>query len=147
MTDKAFAGVNLEGDLDDIADLPAFKTPPTGGYVVNLPDGIVIKEVNEKSAAGLKMVIKEVTEVVEQVAENEMPKVGDEFEMLYMLDNEIGAGFYKEVLKALSEKVGSKKPAEINKGCKGMDVAIVLKRTFNKDKQRHFANLVQIAPV
>jgi hypothetical protein len=135
----------LDGTLDDLADLPGFKVPPTGGYAVSIVSNTVKTVGTHVNTVEAKFKIKEVLEISEQgVDEKDMPLAGDEFAVLFMTDNETGAGFLKEYLKVIGPAVGSQKTKEILELSKGLDLVVVTKRTYNKDADRHNVNLKKI---
>lgn len=142
MTDKTSA--LLDATLDDLADLPGFKVPPTGAYALEVMS-VLEKEIGDHAAVEAKFTIREVVEVSEQnVPEDQMPVPGDECNIAFMLDNDTGVGFFKEFLKPLGEKLGTKKNREIMSGAKGMLLMVVLKRTHDKEKDRHYLNLKKV---
>ena len=93
----------LDGEIDDLDDLPSYITFPTGAYVINAPKGMVIKKINEKDSISFEMHIVEVLDVKAKalLEDEEMPKPGDIGNTLYMLDNEFGIGNLKKVLVAI----------------------------------------------
>jgi hypothetical protein len=134
----------LDGTLDDLADLPGFKQPPTGAYAVSIVS-IEEKKIGDHPAVEAKFKVKEVMEVTEKNVEDaEMMLVGDEFGIAFMLDNDTGVGFLKEFLKPLAESLNTQKNRETMAGAKGMDVVLVVKRTWNKEKEQHYCNLKKI---
>jgi len=142
MTDKVSA--LLDATLDDLPDLPGFKVPPTGAYALEVA-AISEKEIGDHPGIETKFVIREVVEVSEQgVPEAEMPVAGDECNIVFLLDNDTGVGFFKEFLKPLGAKLGTTKTREIMTGAKGMLLMVILKRTFDKEKDRHYLNLKKV---
>lgn len=134
----------LDATLDDMPDLPGFKQPPTGAYAV-IVESILEKKVGDKKAVEAKFKIIEVMEVTEtNVPDDELMVADDEFACLYMLDNETGIGFLKDFLRPLSEVLGTKNNREIIAGAKGMALILVVKRTWDKEKERYFVNIKKI---
>lgn len=142
---KEFSGVNLDGNLDDIDDLPSFAVWPTGAYHIKLVDGLVQKEIGGHKAVEMNMTLVAIMELATTVAEEDKPKVGDTCNSAFMLDNAIGAGKFKEVLKPLGEKLGTKVPSAIMSGCKGMDLVVTIAKTHDKDKDRDYCNIKALA--
>jgi len=132
----------LDGTLDDIEDLPQFLAYPSGAYIINLPDGLLEKQIGTHPALDMKVVCKEVKEL-SNPEDAALVKVGDQGNVAFMLDNEVGRGFAKIVLKAIGEKFGTKNNREIMANSKGIDALLVCKKTHDEKKQRDYMNLVQ----
>lgn len=101
----------LDKEMDDIADLPSFKCPPTGIYGLRFQ--LEVKEINDKPAVIAKLEIREVQDLADSdVDEKDMPKVGDKFDIAHILkddkgaDSEIGWGRLKELCMPFQEHVG-----------------------------------------
>lgn len=132
--------IGLDFNLDDIEDLPEFKTFPTGAYRVRLEEGIVRKYLNDdkkKPIAEVAMTLLEVIELDEKNLQadihEEAPKPGDISTSMYMLNNKFGAGNYKkQFLLPLSGSLGTKVLGEIEAGSKGMTLGIIVKRQPDK---------------
>lgn len=132
--------------LDDIEDLPAFLTWPSGAYRVTLVEGLEEKEINKNPATEMAMTLVETMEMTEAVQdEKDIPKVGDVCSTAYMRNNKVGAGKLKEILKVFAEKLGTRNIGEIMQGSKGLQCLVVLNRTYDKDKDRHYANVKSIS--
>lgn len=133
----------LNATLDDLPDLPGFKVPPTGAYAVSIVS-MLQKAVGEHPAVEGKFAIVEVLEVTETgIPDAELPVAGDEFNVVYMLDNDTGVGFLKEFMKPIAAALG--KPtapiSELLVEGKGMTLSLVIKRTYDKEKDRHYLNI------
>ena len=76
---------------------------------------------------------------------DEPPKVGDIMTQLYQLDNEYGAGLFKEFLKPLAAHTGEKQVQAIVDKSKGLHLLVVIKRTWNKEKDRFFGTIKQVS--
>lgn len=138
----------LNGSLDDIEDLPQFIAFPSGAYIVELPDGLVEKEINKHPAVTMKIKHEETKELSDpNTPDSERPKVGDQTDISFMLDNETGRGFLKIALKAIKERVNSNNPKELMAAAKGVKALIVVKKTKDDAKQREYTNLVRMALV
>ena len=137
--------------LDDIDDLPSFKPFPTGAYLVNLAEGINFKLIGtHKDSAEIPLVLKEILAEIDKsdLDDGELPpKAGDKCNVLYMTDNVTGAGFLKEFLKPLAKVTGPMPLRQMGKIIKGMDVAIIGVRTYDKVKDRYNFNVKQISVV
>lgn len=140
--------VGLGASLDDIEDLPSFATFPTGSYVINLVNGIERKEINEKIAAEVSMVLKDIVELDPNNLDKDEapPKIGDIGSVAYMLANKFGVGRYKEDwLAPLSKVLNTKVLGEIEAGSKGLDLLIVIKRiTSKKDADKQYMQIKKL---
>lgn len=145
--------VSFDMSLDDIDDLPQFLTFPSGAYHVVLVEGILQKDVNNKPCAEAAMTLAEITELSEVLPSphatgpDEQPKVGDVMSTLFQLDNETGAGLFKEFLKPIAAHCGERQVQAICDKSKGLHLMVVIKRTWNKDKERFFGNVKQVAVI
>jgi hypothetical protein len=134
----------MDQTLDDLPDLPGFKVPPTGAYAVEV-QSILEKKIGDHPGLEVKFKIIEVTEVSGTLDEGEAaPQVGDECNVVYMLDNDTGIGFLKDFLRPLGEALGTKNNREIAERAKGMLLVIVVKRTFDEKKDRHYLNIKKL---
>lgn len=135
--------------IDDIDDMPGFECPPSGQYVFSLNEGILADNIGDDSKPIFRMpaTIKEVQAIVDDtIPESDWPKVGDEVGFIFMRNNKLGAANYKAVAKVLSEVVGSKVVSEINEGCKGLDIVVLLnKKRSKKDKEKFFPTIVDVS--
>lgn len=91
----------LDKSLDDLADLPEFKTPDTGIY--KLAVTMEMKEINKKPAIIAKFKVRELVELEDtSIPEGDRSKTGDGFDVPFMLrnedgtPNELGEGRFKE---------------------------------------------------
>lgn len=91
----------LDKSLDDLADLPEFKTPDTGIY--KLAVTMEMKEINKKPAIIAKFKVRELVELEDtSIPEGDRSKAGDGFDVPFMLrnedgtPNELGEGRFKE---------------------------------------------------
>ena len=138
--------VDLNMSLDDIEDLPGFSVFPSGAYRVTLEEGLVQKKIGEHPAIEMAMKLEEVLEITEVVKdESEMPKVGDVCSTAYMLDNKTGAGALKETLLPIGEKLGLKAVGDILNNSKGLQLMVIIKRTYDEKKDRHYANVKKVS--
>ena len=86
-----------------------------------------------------KLKLKGVVELTEEDATP--PKEGDETEIVFMMDNEIGQGKLKEVSAGVMEALGATNLRQLKDAAKGLEVVVVLSRKFNEKKDRWFADL------
>ena len=134
----------LDIALDDLADLPEFKTYPNGAHRVTI--SFEKKEVNNHPCVELKMKALETLELSD-AAKDQPLEAGTESSVLYMLDNEFGQGKFKEICKPLGQHLGVAKLSEIIAGANGMEVVIVTKVRQNKDKSQSYTDVVSLAVV
>lgn len=136
--------------LDDIADLPALATPPSGAYILV---GKEIKDMDYENAKGEKkkayqisFEMKEVVEVKESALDEdeELPKEGDLVSMMFGKTQK-GIGFMKPILTPIAEHFNTKKSSEIFEHFKGLEMMVVFKRRYNKKADRHNLNVVKAA--
>ncbi len=94
----------LDGTLDDLADIPAFKPFPEGAHKIKL--NFAQKPVNGVTAIELKMTVVESVEL--KNPEQEPPKAGDNSNILFMLRNkdgtanELAQGQFKNLMATLA---------------------------------------------
>lgn len=129
----------LDSTLDDLADLPEFKPYPNGAHQVTI--AFEKKTVNKHPAVELKMTAISTLELSEPT---DAPlEKGSESSVLYMLDNEMGQGKFKEIIKILSAHFGAgKKNAEYIEEAKGLQCTVVTKKRSNKDKTAEYTDIV-----
>lgn len=147
MNDKTASILNAT--LDDLPDLPGFKVPPTGAYAVSIVS-MLEKVIGDHPAVEGKFSIVEVLEVTETgIPDAELPVKGDEFNVVYMLDNDTGVGFLKEFMKPIAEALQKPKAqiAELMTDSKGVTLSLVIKRTYDKEKDRHYLNIKKMEVV
>lgn len=143
--------IDLDSSLDDIDDLPGFSSLPTGAYTVVLAKGFERKEVNKSQCVEMAMTVKEATEVLEEnLDEGEtLPKPGDVATILFQLDNEIGAGLFKQAAKSIREATGANTLREVIEASKGLELLAVVKRRKGKkgteSEDRNFMQLVKVS--
>lgn len=135
----------LDSTLDSLPDLPTFAAWPSGAYRVELNEGLVEKKIGEHDAVEMNMKNLEVLELANPSGEA-APEVGVECNTAFMLDNDTGLGFFKEVLKELSPRF----PGTIREtmaACKGAEAIVVIKKTRDEKKDRDYTNIKKFALV
>jgi hypothetical protein len=152
--EKKVVTFDLDGSLDDIDDLPGFVTPLSGAYNCTLTTGFEEKKIGEHPAVTTKVRIDNIMELVETPDIGmEAPKSGDMFDISFMLDHEVSLGKMKEFIKPLGNALGFTDPSmkgyyrQVFPAIKNMQVLIVMKRTFDKAKGKHYANVANIVPL
>lgn len=137
--------LSLDTALDDIEDLPGFVVFPSGAYSVVLEEGMSEKAINEHPALEVPMKLVEVLEMTEQLGEGETaPMVGDVCTISFMLDNKFGVGKMKEFVGPISKKLGLRTVAEVIAQSKGLVLMVIIKRTYDRDKDRYYANFKKV---
>lgn len=154
MTDQTLDAMDalLDGTLDDLADIPEFRTYPIGAHKVKMSwnlsktiQGVFKDRDDEKS--GLKNFIELYTEAIETV---ELPAgstdtpldKGAVAQFLFDLSNEFAQGQFKSVLSALSAHYGPMTNRELLAASNGAEVVIVIKHRKNKkDADKPYAQI------
>lgn len=134
--------------LDDIEDLPGFNVYPTGAYRVCLPDGITFKDINDKPAAEVKMVLEEVMEIADGALDDDEkpPMVGDICSLAFFRDNKIGAFQLKSFMIPLSQSLGTKRIGDIIQQCKDMKLLVIMNRVNDKnDDSKKYPRVKKVA--
>lgn len=114
----------LDSNLDDIADLPEFVTPPAGAYRATIL-GIEQKEIGTHPAFEAKFKLLETLELSDP---NQAPVAdGTETSLAFMMDNEFGQGNFKKFISPIAENSGVSSIREAIGAAKGAEVMIVSK--------------------
>jgi len=148
--DKKIVVVGDDFDMDDLADLPSFKAWPTGGYMAVLPNGFERKKVGEHDAIELLMELESIVELDPSNLnpDEAPPAAGDKCNTLFMMDNEMGQGKFKEVATPFKEACGNGKFSAIRDISKGAKVLIIGQRNVKKgDDSKFYFNIVKIGLV
>ena len=134
----------LDGTLDDLADLPEFKPYPAGTHraVISFEQKVVNKHPSfEVKLKGI--------ETVELPAGSDAEPIsaGMEGTVLYMLDNEMGQGKFKQLLKMLAGDDASKTNRQIIEDANNAEVLVVTTLRPNKDKTKMYMDIDAIQMV
>ena len=131
----------LDGTLDDLADVPGFRTFPVGAHRVT----INWKKVDKKPAYSLMMTAIETVELADP---NETPLVpGTMSSVMFMLDNEYGQSAFRKVIAALGESFGPGTNREIMEKSEGAEVLAITKHRHNKEKTASYTDIVSLAVI
>lgn len=131
----------LAGTLDDLVDLPEFKAFVAGAHRSKLH--FEVKKINKHPSVELTLTL---IETLEQVDATEAPmQKGTETSIAYMLDNEVGQGKFKELIKLLAAKFGPMSNGEMLKAAEGAEVIAVTSVRQNKDKTASYTDLTNVA--
>lgn len=100
----------FEADLEDIADLAGFETPPAGAYILTV--STETKEINDKPSVVANFKVEETVElkVDEEGKKGYRPPVKDGtlFSTAFILGNSVAEGRLKQFLAPFSEHFGIK---------------------------------------
>ena len=119
----------LDSNLDDLADLPEFVTPPAGAYNATILS-IEEKLIGVNPAVEFKFKLMETMELANTT---DTPVAnGTECSVAFMLNNEFGVGNLKAALKPLQTHLGTTTARETMEAAKGMSV--LLTTTVRKGK-------------
>ncbi len=131
----------LDGTLDDLADAPEFKPFPAGTHKVLL--SIVQKQIGTHPAfeAGMKAI--ETIELSNPAADQPLV-AGSESSVAFMMDNEMGQGNFKKILKSLADHFGAKSNRELIADAQNLEVVVVTKVRMNKDKTQSYTDIVEL---
>lgn len=135
----------LDGTLDDLADVPEFKPYPAGSHVViiNWVDKTKKADwINGHPGYELKMKYQEPVELSD--ATQVPPEKNAETSVLYLLDNELGQGKFKQILAVASEKFGAMSNRELIAASQNATCVVVTKQRSNKDKTQTYTDIVEI---
>ena len=131
----------LDMNLDDLEDLPEFKSFPAGGYKLGV--SLKAKTVNDKPAVEMSLKMLEVIELADTSLEP--PKEGDESSILFFMDNEIGRGKMKEACKPIAVALNTPKLTELVEQCQDVEVmAILTTRPDKEDKDKIYQGVKEL---
>lgn len=131
----------LDSAIDDLADIPEFKTFPNGVHKVTVK--FAEKEVNKHPCVELSMSAVETVELTNP-AESEPLNPGDEGSVLYMLDNEIGQGKLKKILKVFADEFGTASLRDTMNAAQGSEVFAVCKGRVDKKNGNVYNDIVRV---
>jgi hypothetical protein len=123
-----------DGSLDDITDLPSWTPLPTGAYLMTITDGLERKEINKHPAFTVNLELKEIAELKSENLDEgeEPPKPGDSTGLAFLMDNEIGAGVFKQFAGPIAAHIGSSRFSDLRVKSKGLNILVALKRVAGK---------------
>jgi hypothetical protein len=133
----------LDGVLDDLADLPEFKPFPAGTHKVTMT--IEQKTINKHPAFEITMKYVEPIELTD--VSIIPPEKGSTTTIAYFMDNELGQGQFKEILKSLSSHFGTKSNRELIAEAQNAEVLVVTKVRQNKDKTQSYTAIIELQVV
>lgn len=124
----------LDQTLDDIADLPEFKPYPAGAHRVLV--SFSTKEVNKHPCIEADCKLVETLELANPTSDT-APTPGATASSLFMLDNEIGAGMFKEIATPLGALFGTGSLRDIVEQTSDIECII----TTSQDKEGKYMNI------
>jgi len=130
----------LSASIDDLADMPEFAVLPNGVHRVRIK--FETKEVNKHPCVELKMVVIETIELSETT--DAAPAAGTEAGCLYMMDNDLGQGQFKEIIKPLAVHLNEGNIGKVIELAKDMEVTVVTKKRQNKDKTQTYNSVTNL---
>ena len=142
MTSNAELDGLLDTTLDDLSDLPSFSAWVAGTYAATIVEA-GMKKIAEHPSFVIKFKYKNTLELAKE--DDVPPKEGDEMEVAFMLDNEIGQGKLKELVKGVSEALGCTSLRAFKDAAKGADVILVTSRRYDDKKDRWYPDLKTLA--
>jgi hypothetical protein len=111
-------------NLDDLADLPEFVTPPAGAYRATLTS-LEAKAIGNHSGVEIKITLNETLELADPTEAEVKP--GTETSVSFLTDNEYGVGSFKAFLKPLADHFDTSSARETFEAAKGAEVMLVTK--------------------
>ena len=133
----------LDAKLDDIADLPEYRSYPAGTHRVTL--ALTKKELNKHPAMEVKMTLVETMELADSAETPLTPGATDS--VAYMLDNEWGLGAFKKILKPVGAHFGETQISKIVENMQGLEVVVVTRQRPNKEKTKSYTDIVELLVV
>ena len=122
------ANALFAADLDDLADLPSYETPPPGSYI--LRSNVTLKKINNKDAVEASFEVLETVELAN--ADSTAVANGTKFSTAFFLDNEYGVGNLKKFLAPYGAHFGTGNVGNLVQEIKDIDIAATV--TNRKDK-------------
>jgi len=142
----------LDRNLDDIADLPEFKTFPDGIHKVTIQwqrkdiEKAVDGQKKKVPHMELTMVYIETLELANQSDSANLPKPGDKCSTAYDITNEFAMGALKKATKTMAEQYEGNLLRTI-KETNGFEVAVVMKHRKDKqDKDKKYPQVEDLIP-
>jgi hypothetical protein len=150
MTD--LAKFNPDDVLDNIEDLPSFVQPPTGSYRLFSEKGFEFVDEGDECFYRITFTCLEILEVKDEldVARGQvMFNVNDVCSQRWDMNHPMGRGSFKAAIKCVAEKYGldpkTTPTSMMVEQSKGLEYLGVMKSTWNKDKQKYYSKIDQIA--
>jgi len=130
----------LDGTLDDLAELQEFAVFPAGAYHVKL--SATSKKIGTHPAIEITLTVIETKELAD--ASLTPPAGGARGNVAFMLDNEIGQGRLKKLLKPIGEHFGSGKISDVLAAMEGAEALAVTSVRMDKTKTKSYLDIVEL---
>jgi hypothetical protein len=146
--------IDLDVSLDDIPELPGYVQLYSGAYHVVLNKGIELREIERDGETinnfSVEMEVLAVVEQSDKLKTDKDPVIkersgddgGDIQSFLFARNHAVAmSNFKKFIAVPIGEKLGLTQLREIIEGSKGLELMIVGKRSYNKEKDQYNFNL------
>ena len=136
----------LDGTLDDLADLPTFEAFPVGAHKVIISwqtkdkDGKKPLVINKHPTIQLNLTAIETVELPAGSEDKPLTK-GAETSVLFMMDNDMGQGAFKEIMKALAKHYGAESPRVLMEKSEKAECLVVTNKRPNKEKTKMYTGI------
>lgn len=144
----------LDRNLDDIEDLPEFKTFLPGAHKVKITwerkdiEKTVDSQKKKVPHMQLNCEYIELLEHADSKDDEKASKAGDKCNTAYDLTNEFAMGALKKATKTLGDHLGIQSLKEIIKATNGFEVVLVCKNRKDKnDATRFYLQVEDLIPV
>ena len=133
----------LDGKLDDLADMPEFKPYPVGAHVIKISWQLKDKEgkkplvINKHPCIQLNVTGVKTAELPAG-SEDQPIKEGDTTNILFMMDNDMGQGQFKNIVRELAAHFQTTSVRETLEKSEGAECLAVFSQRPNKEKTRMF---------
>jgi hypothetical protein len=126
-------------NLDDLADLPSFETPPEGSYILTV--SLAGKKINNKDAVEAAFEVVESVELADAADTPVAP--GTKFSQAFFLDNVYAVGNFKKLIAPLGAHFGISNIGELVRETQNITVAATVKNRKDKnDATKVYASVV-----
>lgn len=137
--------ITTEMLLDDIPVLPGYVQLHSGAYLVSLEKGIELKEIDETNYFSVECTVVEVMEVSEKLGEGEKANApGDIQSFLWARNHAVAVTNFKNFVTPIAAKFGCQTVQDVIDVSKGLQMIIIGKRTYNKDKDKYNFNYKKV---
>jgi hypothetical protein len=131
----------LDGTLDDLADIPEFKPYPDGVHQTQ----IFFEEKKVNNHPCVEVILKFIESIeLANPEKDTVPAKGSEASVLYMMDNDLGQGKFKELMRPFAEANPGNKLRALMKECSGNEVLVVTSQRPNKEKTKMYMDITEL---
>ena len=134
----------LDGNLDDLADKPAFKPFPIGGHQCKF--NWELKDIKDVGS-GVQLNLIGIRTVELANDKDEPIKAGDKTNIMLFFDHDnefvwqYGQGQFKEMMATIAAKLGPGSPRELMNKSNNMEALFITGIRENKDKTQEFTSI------